>query len=65
MITPAISVLGAVEGWHIATPLLDPYVELIAIVILIGLFIFQFPAARPASGKCSGRSLFSGFSPSR
>ncbi len=41
MITPAISVLGAVEGLHIATPLLDPYVELIAIVILIGLFIFQ------------------------
>ncbi len=41
MITPAISVLGAVEGLHIATPLFDPYVVPIAIVILIGLFLFQ------------------------
>jgi KUP system potassium uptake protein len=41
MITPAISVLGAVEGLHIATPLFDPYVLLIAVAILIGLFLFQ------------------------
>jgi KUP system potassium uptake protein len=41
MITPAISVLGAVEGLHIATPLFEPYVLPIAIVILIGLFFFQ------------------------
>jgi len=41
MITPAISVLGAVEGLHIATPLFDPYVLPIAIAILIGLFFFQ------------------------
>jgi KUP system potassium uptake protein len=41
MITPAISVLGAVEGLHIATPLFDPYVLPIAVVILIGLFFFQ------------------------
>ncbi|HEX4667353.1 MAG TPA: potassium transporter Kup [Chthoniobacterales bacterium] len=41
MITPAISVLGAVEGLHIATPLLDPFVVLIAVGILIGLFFFQ------------------------
>ncbi len=41
MITPAISVLGAVEGLHIATPLFDPYVVFIAIAILIGLFFFQ------------------------
>src|SRR5439155_63624 len=26
MITPAISVLSAVEGLHVATPLFDPYV---------------------------------------
>ncbi|HWM25645.1 MAG TPA: potassium transporter Kup [Chthoniobacterales bacterium] len=41
MITPAISVMGAVEGLHIATPLFDPYVTPIAIAILIGLFLFQ------------------------
>jgi KUP system potassium uptake protein len=41
MITPAISVLGAVEGLHVATPLFDPYVIPVAVVILIGLFLFQ------------------------
>ncbi len=41
MITPAISVMGAVEGLHIATPLFTPYVVPIAIIILIGLFFFQ------------------------
>ena len=41
MITPAISVLGAVEGLHVATPLFDAYVVPIAVVILAGLFLFQ------------------------
>jgi KUP system potassium uptake protein len=41
MITPAISVLSAVEGLHIATPLFDPFVVVIAVAILIGLFFFQ------------------------
>jgi KUP system potassium uptake protein len=41
MITPAISVMGAIEGLHVATPLFDPYVLPIAVVILIGLFLFQ------------------------
>ncbi|MDQ3197882.1 MAG: potassium transporter Kup [Verrucomicrobiota bacterium] len=41
MITPAISVLSAVEGLHTATPLFDPYVVPLAVVILIGLFLFQ------------------------
>ena len=41
MITPAISVKGAVEGLHVATPLFDHYVVPIAVVILIGLFFFQ------------------------
>jgi KUP system potassium uptake protein len=41
MITPAISVMGAVEGLHVATPLFDPYVLPIAVIILIGLFFFQ------------------------
>ncbi|MFL6568313.1 MAG: potassium transporter Kup [Chthoniobacterales bacterium] len=41
MITPAISVLSAVEGLHVATPVFDPFVVPVAIGILIGLFFFQ------------------------
>ena len=41
MITPSISVLSAVEGLHLATPLFDPYVVPITIGILMVLFIFQ------------------------
>ena len=41
MITPAISVLGAMEGLQVATPALTEYVVPITIVILVVLFIFQ------------------------
>ena len=41
MITPAITVLGAIEGLSVATPLFNPYVVPITVVILIGLFWFQ------------------------
>ena len=41
MITPAITVLGAVEGLKVATPLFEPYVVPIAVVILIGVFAIQ------------------------
>ncbi len=41
MITPAISVLAAVEGLGVATPLFDPYVIPLTIVILTALFFFQ------------------------
>jgi len=41
VITPAISVLAAVEGTTIAAPSLDAYVVPTAIVILIGLFTVQ------------------------
>jgi KUP system potassium uptake protein len=41
MITPAISVLSAVEGLTIVEPGLEPLVLPIAIVILIGLFVLQ------------------------
>ena len=41
MITPAISVLSAVEGTEIATPQLAEYAVPIATVILIGLFVVQ------------------------
>ena len=41
MITPAISVLSAVEGLHVATPFFDPYVVPATIGILVGLFLLQ------------------------
>ena len=41
IITPAISVLSAVEGLRIATPALDPWIIPIAIVIISGLFAVQ------------------------
>ena len=41
IITPAITVLGAVEGLKVATPLLDPYVVPVAVAILIGVFAIQ------------------------
>lgn len=41
IITPAISVLSAVEGVEIAAPSLGPYIVPIAIAILIGLFSIQ------------------------
>lgn len=40
-ITPAISVLSAVEGLRVATPLFEPYIIPITIVILIALFASQ------------------------
>ncbi len=41
MITPAISVLSAVEGLEVAAPVLKPYVIPITIAVLIGLFVVQ------------------------
>jgi KUP system potassium uptake protein len=41
MITPAITVLGAVEGLNVATPLFEPYVVPVAVVILIAVFSLQ------------------------
>jgi KUP system potassium uptake protein len=41
MITPAISVLSAVEGLEMATPIFAPYVVPITVVILIALFAVQ------------------------
>jgi KUP system potassium uptake protein len=42
MITPAISVLSAMEGLSIATPLLSPYILLITILVLSVLFFYQY-----------------------
>jgi KUP system potassium uptake protein len=41
MITPAISVLGAIEGLEVATPLFSPYVVPITVCILVALFAIQ------------------------
>jgi len=41
VITPAISVLSAVEGLEIATPVFKPFVVPLALVVLVGLFLFQ------------------------
>ena len=41
MITPAISVLSAVEGLKLVTPLFEPYVIAITVVILCSLFMVQ------------------------
>jgi len=41
VITPAMSVLSAVEGLEVATPMFKPYIVPITIVVLCGLFLFQ------------------------
>src|ERR1051326_3196051 len=41
MITPAISVLSAIEGIDVATPVFAPYIVPVTIVVLIVLFILQ------------------------
>jgi KUP system potassium uptake protein len=41
VITPAISVLGAMEGLSVAAPALETWVVPIALVILVGLFAIQ------------------------
>ena len=41
IITPALSVLSAIEGLKIATPAVDPYIVPLAVVILLALFAVQ------------------------
>src|SRR5216110_745370 len=41
VLTPAISVLSAVEGLHVGTTIFDPYVVPIAVGVLLALFAFQ------------------------
>jgi len=41
VITPAISVLSAIEGLEVATPAFEPFVILITLLVLIGLYAFQ------------------------
>jgi KUP system potassium uptake protein len=41
VLTPAISVLSAVEGLEVGTPLFKPYVVPIAVGVLVALFVIQ------------------------
>src|SRR6266850_5553933 len=50
VITPAITVLGAVEGLKVATPIFAPYVIPIALVLLTGLFLVQHRGTAAVGG---------------
>src|SRR6202043_1804080 len=52
-ITPAISVLSALEGLEIATPAVQPYVVPAAVAILVGLFAIQ-PQGTARIGRAFG-----------
>jgi K+ transporter len=54
VITPAMSVLSAVEGLEVATPLLKPYVLPITVSIVVLLSSFS-GTAPPPSARCSAR----------
>src|SRR5438128_4804250 len=41
VITPALSVLSAIEGLKVATPAFDPYIVPLTVVILVALFAVQ------------------------
>jgi len=41
MITPAISVLSAIEGIGVATPVLNPFILPLTVIVLVGLFLIQ------------------------
>ena len=56
VLTPAISVLSAVEGLHIGTTIFDAYVVPIAVVVLIALFAFQ-SRGTAAVGRLFGRVM--------
>jgi KUP system potassium uptake protein len=55
-ITPAISVLSALEGLNIATPAVKPYVLPAAVVILFALFAIQ-PKGTARIGKAFGPTM--------
>jgi len=57
IITPAISVLSAVEGLNVATVIFKPYTMPIAVIILIGLFAIQSQGTAVV-GKAFGPVMF-------
>src|SRR5580704_18161107 len=50
IITPAISVLGAAEGFNAIDPDFAPFVPTMACIILAGLFWFQHKGTRSIGG---------------
>jgi KUP system potassium uptake protein len=50
IITPAISVLGAAEGFSAISPVFTPYVPAMACAILAGLFWFQHKGTKSIGG---------------
>ena len=61
LITPAISVLSAVEGVRVALPALDPYVVPIAVGVLVSLFLVQ-RRGTAGVGRLFGPIMFTWFS---
>ncbi len=61
MITPAISVLSAIEGLKIAVPAVEPYVVPIAAGVLVGLFAIQSRGSAKV-GKLFGPVMLAWFS---
>ncbi|MBI1777477.1 MAG: potassium transporter Kup [Proteobacteria bacterium] len=41
VITPAVSVLSAIEGLKVATPLFHPYIVPLTLIVVVVLFVFQ------------------------
>ena len=60
VITPAISVLSAVEGLEVATPAFSPYVVPLTVIILVALFLIQ-PLGSGRMGVAFGPILASWF----
>jgi KUP system potassium uptake protein len=60
IITPAISVLSAVEGLNVATAVFKPFTMPIAVLILIGLFVFQHRGTATV-GKAFGPVMLAWF----
>ncbi len=56
-VTPAISVLSALEGLDMATSIFKPYILPMAVVILVGLFALQ-PLGTQKIGKAFGPIMF-------
>ncbi len=50
LLTPAISVLSAVEGLKIAAPVMERWIVPVAVVVMVGLFAFQ----RRGTGRVGG-----------
>ena len=59
-ITPAISVLSAIEGLKVDAPSLAPAVVPITVVILVGLFVMQRQGTGFIGRAFSGRSCWAG-----